>query len=53
MKKRHLYTKKKKEVKVNLFKVPSRHYVAGFPIARNAFHNQLWDWNTLENILIK
>lgn len=45
--------RKKKKVILSLFKPPSRVYIAGFPIAKNAFYNQLWDWKTLENILVK
>lgn len=53
MKKRNQTTrKKKKQIMLNLFRPPSRTYIAGFPIARGAFYNELWDWRTLETIKI-
>jgi len=36
--------KKKKKEKI-------RPIIAGFPIAKNAFFNEMWDWKTLKDIL--
>lgn len=42
---------KKKNKKPKTISSPGiRVTIAGFPIAKNAFHNELWDWNTLKTI---
>lgn len=50
MKKRHKLIRKKKVTVLNLYRSSARTYIAGFPIARGAFYNELWNWGTLETV---